>query len=72
MKLFHLGKHKTDGSRVHTNIHILYTEYTPSIITDMNYELEVEESTLEFQRVQHHDVIKIGHILGMMDKINLQ
>ena len=72
MKFFHRGKPKNDGNRVHTNIRILHAECIQSIISDLRYELETEEITLELQQVQHYDVIKIGYILEMMDKINLQ
>ena len=76
MKFFYCNKPKKDSIRAHTNIRILHAEDIQSIISDMWYELEIEEITLESQQVQHHDVIKIecilDCILGMMDKINLQ
>ena len=28
--------------------------------------------TLGFQRVRNHDIVKVGHLLRMMDKSNLQ
>ena len=76
MKFFYCNKPKKDSSGAHTNIRILHAEDIQSIISDMRYELEIEEITLESQQVQNHDVIKVGCtlgcILGMMDKINLQ
>ena len=72
MKFFHRGKPKNDGIRVCTNIRIIHIEEMQSIISDVWQELEAQEIALGLQRFQHHDLIKIGHILRMMDKINLQ
>ena len=40
---------------------------------NLKYELEEEEEvTLGLQRLQRRDTVKIGHILRMMNKINLK
>ena len=45
---------------------ILHTSCIQGIIGELRHELEVE---VGIQRVQNHDVFKVGNILGMMDKI---
>ena len=72
MHFFHQCKPNKDGRRACTNIRVLDTEDMQSIISTLRYELEVEEITSGSKLVHHHDVIKIGCILGIMDKINLQ
>ena len=72
MHFFHRDRPKNDGRRLHTNIRIMNSEDAQSIISDLWHELEVEEIILVFQTVQHHDVVKIGHILRMTEKIHLQ
>ena len=72
MQFFHRGKPKSDGSRNHTNMHVLHTEDTQSTLGDLRYEIEDLETNAGFQRAQHHDVVKVGCIYGIMEKINLQ
>ena len=73
MQFFHKGKSGNDGSKIHTNICAMYSEDTITIRDDLNHELEEEEDiTLGLQRVQHHNKVKIGRVLGMMEKINLK
>ena len=49
---------------------ILHSIEVQNIIDDLRYELEVEGIILGLQRVQHHDVVKVGYIFGMMEKID--
>ena len=69
-QFFHRGKPKSDCSSICTNMRILHTVDIQDIICDLQYELEVEEITVGLQRVQNHDVVKVGYIFGMMDKID--
>ena len=67
---FHRGKPKPNGSKIYTNMRILYTVDIQDVICDLRYELDVERVTVGLQRVQHHDVVKVGYIYGMMEKID--
>ena len=51
---------------------ILHKVEIGDIIGDLKYELEIEGIDLGLQRVKHHDVVKVGYIFGMMDKIDTQ
>ena len=51
---------------------MLHTADRQSMISDLRYEVDVEEISLGLQRVQYNDAIKIEHILGMIDKKNAQ
>ena len=49
---------------------ILHAVDIQDIIDDLRCELELEESTVGLQRMQHQDVVKVGYIIDMMDKID--
>ena len=69
-QFFHRGKPKSDGSKIYTNMRILHKVDMLDIIVNLRYELEVEDINIGLQRVQHHDVVKVGYILGMLEKID--
>ena len=72
MTFFYHGKSKNDDSRACANIRILHVEDIQYTVRDLRYELEIDEIILGLKRVHHHDMIKIEHILEMIDKINVQ
>ena len=72
MQYFYWGKTRSKGSNVFTNFHILHAEDTHDITGDLKHELKMEEMNLGLQRMQNNGVVKVGHVLGMIDKINLQ
>ena len=51
---------------------ILHVEDTKIIIGDSRCEPEELEIEARLQRAQHHEIAKVGHVCGMMDKIDLQ
>ena len=69
---FHRGKPKNDGRRTYANIRILHSEDMQNTMCYLRYYLENKETSLGLQQVQHHDMVKIGCILRMMDKTRLQ
>ena len=71
-QFFHRGKPKPNGSRFYTNMCIIHTVEIRDIIGDLEHKLEIEGINLGLQRAQHHDVIKLGYIFGMTDKIDTQ
>ena len=72
MQLFHRDKAKSDGSIIHTNMRVLHTEEMQIILCDLRYELEELYVTLGLKRAQHHAVVKLGSIGGMIEKIDVQ
>ena len=72
MQFCHKGKATNDRSKICTNLHALYLEDILTIIDNLKHQLEEEEITLDLQRVQHHDLVKIGCFFGMMEKINVK
>ena len=53
-------------------MHILRTEDMRIILGNLRYELKELKINVRLQRVQHYDTVKVGHVYGMMEKINLQ
>ena len=67
---FYRGKPKPNDSKVYTNVRILHAIGIQDIVGDLRHELEVEGVTVGLQRVQHHDVVKVGYVYGMMENID--
>ena len=72
MQFFHEGRPRNGGSKICTNLRFLRLEDVQTIMDDLNHKLKEEDITLGLKRVQHHDVVKIGYTLRMMDKIDLK
>ena len=55
---------------IYTNVRILHTVDSQDVIGDLKYELEAEEINVGMHCVQHHDVVKLGCIFDMINKID--
>ena len=51
---------------------ILHTQSTQIILGNLRQELKELEFYAGLRHVHHHDVVKVGHIYGMTEKINMQ
>ena len=68
-QFFHRGRPMKDGRKIQTFIRILHSECMHNIIGDLKYELDINGIVIGLQRVQHHDIVTVGYLLGMKDKI---
>ena len=56
---------------VFTNFLLLHDEEIDDMIIDMKDGMEAFNTKIGKQRVQHHDVVKLGYIMFLMPKIEL-
>ena len=70
-KYFPRGKPKRGGGTVFTNFLLLHDEEIEDMIIDMKDGMEAFNTKIGKQRVQHHDVVKLGYIMFLTPKIEL-
>ena len=70
-KYFLKGKPKRGGGTVFTNFLLLHDEEIEDMIIDMKDGMEAFNTKIGKQRVQHHDVVKLGYIMFLTPKIEL-
>ena len=70
-KYFPKGKPKRGGGTVFTNFLLLHDEEIDDMIIDMKDGMEAFNPKIGKQRVQHHDVVKLGYIMFLTPKIEL-
>lgn len=70
-KYFPKGKPKRSGGTIFTNCLILHNEDIDDIILDLKEGINSYNPRIGRQRVQHHDVVKLGHMMCLTTKIEL-
>ena len=70
-KYFPKGKPKRGGGTIFTNCLILHNEDIDDIILDLKEGINSYNPRIGRQRVQHHDVVKLGYMMCLTTKIEL-
>ena len=70
-KYFPRGKPKKGGGTICTNCLILHDEEIDDIILDLKEGMNSSNPKIGKQRVQHHDVAKLGYLMCLTTKVEI-
>ena len=70
-KYFPKGRPKRGGGKVFTNFLLLHDEKVEYMIIDMKDSMQSFNTKMGKQRVQHHDVVKLGCIVLLTTKLEI-
>ena len=70
-KFFPKGRPEKLGGIVFTNVLVVHNEDIEEIVEDLKIGLERCNGKIGKQRIQRHEVVKIGHIMQLLTKVDI-